>query len=60
MNEQIIPANTKRNRTRQYNTKKPKKWGFKTFVYAGQSGMIVRNDMQGKTVQIKLTVLQQM
>ena len=40
IDEQIIPAKTKRSGIRQYNPKKPKKWGFKMFVRAGQSGMM--------------------
>ena len=37
IDEQIIPAKTKRSRICQYNPKKPKKWGFKMFVRLGQS-----------------------
>ena len=40
IDEQIIPAKTKRSGIRQYNPKKPKKWGFKMFVRASQSGMM--------------------
>ena len=40
IDEQIIPKKTKRSRLRQYNPKKPKKWGFKMFVRAGRSGMM--------------------
>ena len=40
IDEQIIPAKTKRSGIRQHNTKKPKKWGFKMFVRACQSGMM--------------------
>ena len=29
IDEQIIPAKTKYSRVRQYNSKKPTKWGFK-------------------------------
>ena len=36
INEQVIPAKTKRSGICQCN---PKKWGFKMFVLAGQSGM---------------------
>ena len=38
--EQIIPAKTKHSGIRQYNPQKPKKWGFKIFVRAGQSGIM--------------------
>ena len=37
--EQIIPAKTKYSGIRQYNPKKPVKWGFKNFVRAGSSGI---------------------
>lgn len=40
IDEQIIPAKTKRSCIRQYNPKKPCKWGFKMFVRAGQSGIM--------------------
>lgn len=40
IDEQIVPAKTKYSGIRQYNAKKPHKWGFKNFVRAGQSGMI--------------------
>ena len=61
IDEQIIPAKTKPSGIRQYNPKKPSKWGFKMFVRAGRSGMMYDFFcMQGKIVQIKLTVLQQM
>ena len=37
---QIIPTKTKYSRIRQYNPKKPVKWGFKNFVRAGSLQMI--------------------
>ena len=40
IDEQIVPAKTKHSGIRQYNAKKPHKWGFKNFVRAGQSGII--------------------
>ena len=40
IDEQIIPAKTKCSKIRQYNPKKPVKWGFKNFVCAGKSGII--------------------
>ena len=38
--EQIIPSKTKFSRIRQYNPKKPKKWGFKNLVRAGSHGIM--------------------
>ena len=35
LDEQIIPSKTRRSKIRQYNPKKPKKWGFKNMVRAG-------------------------
>ena len=41
IDEQIIPAKTIRSGgVRQYNPKKPHKWGFKNLVRAGKSGII--------------------
>ena len=40
IDEQIIPSKTKFSKIRQYNPKKPNKWGFKNLVRAGASGMI--------------------
>ena len=40
VDKQIIPAETKLGGIRQYNPKKPKKWGVKMFVRAGQSRMM--------------------
>ena len=40
IDEQIIPAKTKYSGIRQYNPKKPTKWGFKNFVRSGASGMM--------------------
>ena len=40
IDEQIVPAKTKFSGIRQYNPKKPHKWGFKNFVRAGKSGLI--------------------
>ena len=38
--EKIIPAKTRYSGIRQYNPKKPVKWGFKNFVRAGKLGMM--------------------
>ena len=40
IDEQIIPTKTKYSGIRQYNPKKPKKFGFKNFVRAGSSGIM--------------------
>ena len=40
IDEQIVPAKTKYSGIRQYNPKKPHKWGFKNFVRAGRSSLI--------------------
>ena len=40
VDEQIIPSKTKYSLIRQYNPKKPTKWGFKNFVRAGSSGLM--------------------
>ena len=40
IDEQIIPAKTAYNGIRQYNPKKPKKWGFENFVCSGSSGFM--------------------
>ena len=40
IDQQIIPAKTKYSGIRQYNPKKPVKWGFKNFVRAGKSDMM--------------------
>ena len=40
VDEQIIPAKTKYSGIRQYNAKKPVKWGFKNLVRAGASGFM--------------------
>ena len=40
VDEQIIPSKTKFSSIRQYNPKKPKKWGFKNLVRAGSSGFM--------------------
>ena len=40
IDKQIIPAKTSHSGIRQYNPKKPVKWGFKNFVRSGSSGMM--------------------
>ena len=40
IDEQIIPAKTIYSGIRQYNPKKPVKWGFKNFVRSGSSGIM--------------------
>ena len=40
VDEHIIPSKTKYSSIRQYNPKKPKKWGFKNLVRVGISGFM--------------------
>lgn len=40
VDEQIIPLKTKYSKIRQYNPKKPVKWGFNNLVRAGSSGFM--------------------
>ena len=40
VDEQIVPAKTKYSGIRQYNPKKPVKWGFKNLVRTGSSGFM--------------------
>ena len=40
IDEQIIPSKAKTSGISQYNPRKPKKWGYKVFVRAGQSGLM--------------------
>ena len=35
VDEQILPAKTRKTKLRQYNPRKPKKWGFKIFMITG-------------------------
>ena len=59
IDEQIIPAKTKYSGIRQYNPKKPTKWGFKNFVRAGKSGMMYDFFLYaGAKIQVKQNVLQ--
>ena len=56
IDEQIIPAKTKYSGIRQYNPKKPVKWGFKNFVRAGSSGIMYDFFLyQGKEKTQKVT-----
>lgn len=56
IDEQIIPAKTKYSGIRQYNPKKPTKWGFKNFVRAGASGIMYDFFLyQGKNGSEKVT-----
>ena len=40
VDEQIIPSRTRYTKVRQYNPKKPRKWGFKNLVRAGACGFM--------------------
>ena len=40
IDEQIVPSKTRFTTIRQYNPKKPQKWGFKNLVRAGASGIV--------------------
>ena len=56
IDEQIIPAKTSHSGIRQYNPKKPKKWGFKNFVRAGESGIMYDSFLySGSSSKIKCT-----
>ncbi len=56
IDEQILPTKTKKSKLRQYNPKKPKKWGFKIFMITDPSGIVYkiefylgkRNDSQNQ------------
>ena len=57
INEQIIAAKTKISRgVRQYNPKKPHKWGFKNLVRAGQSGIIYDFFLYGGKIALVATL----
>ena len=40
VDEQIIQSKTRYTKVRQYNPKKPRKWGFRNLVWAGASGFM--------------------
>ena len=40
IDEQIVPAKTKRSGIRQFNQRKPTKWGFKLYVRSGTTGIM--------------------
>ena len=42
IDEQILPTKTKKSRLRQYNPRKPKKWGFKIFMITDPSGLVYK------------------
>ena len=57
INEQIIPAKTKKSGgVRQYNPKKPHKWGSKNLVRAGQSGIIYDFLLYGVKIALVATL----
>ena len=51
IDEQIIAYKGKKSSLRQYNPKKPKEWGFKSFVLSGRSGFIHKIEFYGQPVQ---------
>ena len=51
VDEQIIAYKGKKSSLRQYNPKKPKKWGWKLFVLCGKMGLIHKLEFYGKPVQ---------
>nr|XP_047141099.1 uncharacterized protein LOC124816109 [Hydra vulgaris] len=54
IDEQVIPAKTKRSGIRQYNPKKPTKWGFKNYVRSGASGFMLFSDNWFSSLQLCL------
>lgn len=57
IDEQMVPAKTKRSAIRQYMPKKIHKWGFKNFVRAGAFGIIYDFfSTQDKKVLVKRNV----
>ena len=53
VDEQIIPSKTRYTKVRQYNPKKPRKWGFKNLVRAGASEFIYDFFLYGEKNQRK-------
>ena len=51
IDEQVIAYEGKKSSLRQYNPKKPKKWGFKIFVLSGRSGLIHKMGNQWKDLR---------
>ncbi len=52
VDEQIIAYKGKKSALRQYNPKKPKKWGWKIFVLSGRSGLIHGIEFYGQDVDV--------
>ena len=50
VDEQIVAYKGKKSSLRQYNLRKPKKWGFKIFVLSGRSGVIHKIEFYGSVV----------
>ena len=52
IDEQIIAYKGTKSSMRQYNPKKPKKWGWKIFALSGESGLIHAVEFYGQDVSI--------
>ena len=54
VDEQIIAYKGRKSSLRQYNPRKPKKWGWKVFVLSGRLGIIHKIEFYGETVSTAL------
>ena len=51
IDEQILPTKTKKSKFRQYNQKKPKKWGFKIFMITDPSGLVYKIEFPTESLE---------